>query len=144
MFNKQQTDFAKTTFDTLVGANTEITGDITSKGIIRIDGNVTGKVSVQGDIFIGENATIKGDVTASNIHIAGKLDGNVFSSGLLKLLSTAKLIGDIQVKSFVCDEGSIFEGACKMLDTQASKSLLKGKKSDYKKSDAISDDESAE
>lgn len=136
MFNKQ-TDFSKANFDTLVGANTEVTGNITSKGIIRIDGKVTGNVSIQGDIFLGEDSYIKGDITASNIHIAGILEGNAFSSGLLKLLSTSKLIGDIQVKSFVCDEGSIFEGTCKMVDSQTSKSLLMGKKKDYKKSTAI-------
>ncbi|QNU66565.1 polymer-forming cytoskeletal protein [Ruminiclostridium herbifermentans] len=136
MFNRQ-TDFEKATFDTLIGSNTELIGDINSKGIIRIDGKITGNISVQGDLFIGEAASIKGNVTASNIHVAGSIDGDVSSSGLLKLLSTAKLLGDIQVKSFICDEGSIFEGNCKMLETQTSKSLLMGKKKDYKKSSVI-------
>lgn len=140
MFNKQ-TDFEKATFDTLVGANTELKGDLTSKGIIRIDGKVTGNISIQGDLFVGEAGYIKGDVTASNIHIAGSLEGNVFSSGILKLLSKSKLIGDIQVKSFVCDEGSIFDGMCKMVDPQSSKSILMGKKKDFKKSTAIVEDE---
>ena len=141
MFNNKQTNFEKTTFDTLVGANTELKGDITSKGIIRIDGKITGNINVQGDLFVGDAAYIKGDITASNIHVAGSLEGNVFSSGLLKLLSTSRLIGDIQVKSFVCDEGSIFDGTCKMVESQTSKSLLMGKKKDYKKSEAISDAE---
>jgi len=138
---KKQSDFSKTTFDTLVGANTELNGDITSKGMIRIDGKVTGNVSIQGDILIGEDAYIKGDVNASNLHIAGSLEGNVFCSGLLKLLPTAKLIGNIQVKSFVCEEGGVFEGTCKMVDSTTSKSLLFGKKKDYKKSSAIGNDE---
>jgi cytoskeletal protein CcmA (bactofilin family) len=140
LFNKQ-TDFGKATFDTLVGANTEIKGDITSKGIVRIDGKVTGNISVQGDLFIGEASYIKGAVTASNIHIAGNLEGNVTSSGSLKLLPTSKLVGDIQVKSFICDEGSLFEGMCKMMDPQTSKSVLMGKKKDYKRSIAIADED---
>ena len=137
MFNNKQTDFSKANFDTLVGANTEVTGNITSKGIIRIDGKVIGNVSIQGDLFLGENSSIKGDITASNIHLAGSLEGNAFSSGLLKLLPTSKLFGDIQVKSFVCDEGSIFEGSCKMVDSQTSKSFMVGRKKDFKKSTAI-------
>lgn len=139
MFNKQ-TDFEKASFDTLIGSNTELIGDINSKGIIRIDGKVTGNISVQGDLFIGEAANIKGNVTAANIHVAGSIDGDISSSGLLKLLATAKLLGDIQVKSFICDEGSIFEGNCKMLDNQTSKSLLMGKNKDYKKSSAINNE----
>jgi len=137
---KKQVDFSKATFDTLVGANTELIGDITSKGVIRIDGKVTGNVSVQGDILIGEDAYIKGDLTASNIQIAGTLEGNVFSSGLLKLLPTSKILGDIQVKVFVCDEGSVFDGTCKMVDSHNPKSLLMGKKKDFKKSTPIGDD----
>ncbi len=140
MFNKQ-TDFGKATFDTLVGTNTELKGDVSSKGIVRIDGRVTGNVTVQGDLFIGETAVIKGDVTATNIHVAGNIEGNVFSSGLLKLLSTARVIGDIQVKSFVCEEGSLFDGNCKMLEASSVKPILLGKKKDFKKSSELSQEE---
>lgn len=140
MFNKQ-TDFSKASFDTLVGANTEINGDITSRGVIRIDGKVTGNISIQGDLFVGQDAHIKGDINASNIHIAGSLEGNIFSSGLLKLLSTSRIIGDIQVKSFVCEEGGSFEGTCKMLEPTASKTLLMGNNKELKKSQAIENDE---
>ncbi|OPX44769.1 polymer-forming cytoskeletal [Ruminiclostridium hungatei] len=140
MFNKQ-TDFAKTTFDTLVGSNTELKGDVISKGIVRIDGKVTGNVSVQGDLFIGEASAIKGDVTAATIHIAGTVEGNIYCSGLLKLLTTARVIGDIQVKSFVCEEGSLFDGNCKMLEVSAAKPILLGKKKDFKKSSAVGEEE---
>lgn len=140
MFNKQ-TDFGKATFDTLVGANTELKGDVSSKGIVRIDGRVTGNVTVQGDLFIGETSAIKGNINATNIHVAGNVEGNIFSSSLLKLLTTARVIGDIQVKSFVCEEGSLFEGNCKMLEASSAKPTLLGKKKDFKKSTDISEEE---
>jgi len=124
-----------------VGSNTEFKGDLTSKGIVRIDGKVTGNVSIQGDLFVGEASIIKGDITASNIHIAGSVEGNIFSGGLLKLLASAKVIGDIQVKSFVCEEGCIFDGNCKMLDASASKTILMGKNKDFKKSSDIAKDD---
>ena len=136
MFNKQ-TDFEKANFDTLVGSNSELIGDINSKGIIRIDGKVTGNISVQGDLFIGGEAFIKGNVSASNINVAGSVEGDVSSVGILKLLPTAKLNGNIQVKTLVCDEGSIFDGNCKMLESQASKPLLVNKKKDFNKIPAI-------
>lgn len=139
MFNKQ-TDIAKAAFDTLIGANTELNGNVISKGIIRIDGKVIGNVTVQGDLFLGENALVKGEITVSSIQIAGSVEGNVFSSGILKLLPTARMLGDIQVKSFVCEEGSIFEGTCKMTETQSSAPTLLGKKKDYKKSVAIGEE----
>jgi hypothetical protein len=82
-------------------------------------------------------AFIKGNVSASNINVAGTIEGDVSSVGILKLLSTAKLIGSIQVKSLICDEGSVFDGNCKMLENQASKPLLINKKKDFKKISAI-------
>ena len=137
---KKQTDLTNATFDTLVGANTELNGNVISKGIIRIDGKVTGNVTVQGDLFIGENAFIKGDLTASNIQIAGSVEGSVFSSGLLILMPTARMLGDIQVKSFVCEEGSIFEGTCKMVEAPVASTTLLGKKKEYKKSIAMDEE----
>lgn len=138
---KKQTDFEKATFDTLIGANTELNGDINSKGIVRIDGRVSGNVIIQGDLFIGEAAYIKGDISASNVHIAGNVEGNIISKSIVKLLSTARLIGDIQVKTFICEEGSFFDGNCKMLEASASKAVLMGKKKDFKKSSALSEKE---
>lgn len=140
MFNKQ-TDFTKANFDTLIGSNTEFKGDITSKGIVRIDGKVIGNVSIQGDLFIGESSNIKGDITATNIHVAGSVEGNIFSTGLLKLLASAKVIGDIQVKSIICEEGCILDGNCKMLEASASKPILLGKNKDFKKSADIAQEE---
>ncbi len=136
MFNKQ-TDFEKANFDTLIGSNTELIGDINSKGIIRIDGKVTGNISVQGDLFVGAEAYIKGNVSASNINVAGNIEGDISSVGVLKLLSTAKLIGNIQVKTLTLDEGSVFDGNCKMLENQASKASSFNKKKDFKKNPAI-------
>ncbi len=139
---KKQTDYEKATFDTLIGTNTEMKGDINSKGIVRIDGKVTGNVIIQGDLYLGNASVIKGDVSASNIHVSGTIEGNVFTSGLLKLLSTSRVVGDIQVKSFVCEEGSLFEGNCKMLEAPAAKPILLGKKKDFRKSAAAGEEES--
>ena len=138
---KKQTDYEKATFDTLIGTNTELKGDINSKGIVRIDGKVTGNVTIQGDLYLGDASVIKGDVSATNIHTAGTIEGNVFTSGLLKLLSSSRVIGDIQVKSFVCEEGSLFDGNCKMLEAPAIKPILLGKKKDFRKSAAAGEEE---
>lgn len=130
-------DYSRAGFDTLIGSNTEITGNISSNGMVRIDGEVNGNIKIEGDIFLGESSVINGDVTASNVNIAGKVKGNIFTSGVLKLLPTAKLTGDIQVKAFVSEEGSVFEGMCRMADTAENSTPIITKKNEYKKSDAL-------
>ncbi len=136
MFNKQN-DNSKAGFDTLIGSNTIINGDLNSTGTVRVDGQVNGNIKIEGNIFIGESSTVVGDITASNVNIAGSVKGNVFTSGVLKLLQSCSLMGDVQVKSFVSEEGSRFEGNCKMTEMQGESNTIKSKKNDYKKSSAV-------
>lgn len=144
MFKKKASGFADS-FDTLLGANTIFTGNIESEGTVRVDGKVKGDLRVSGDVFIGNDAVITGNVFANNVNLAGTVEGNISAKGLLRILSTARLYGDIQVHSFVADEGGIFQGKCSMLeipeiekpagDKPASKKLHSGK--DYKKSTVL-------
>jgi len=101
-------------FNTVIGADTTINGDIKSDGSLRIDGKITGNIEVQGDLFIGSSAVINGNITANNIELSGTVVGNVHSENLMRMLSTAKLYGDMQVNAFVADEGAFFKGKCSM------------------------------
>ncbi|NJD03339.1 MAG: polymer-forming cytoskeletal protein [Ruminiclostridium sp.] len=140
MFNKKDSVFREGV-DTLVGSNTIFTGNIESDGTVRIDGKVRGDVRVEGDIYVGEKAVVTGSLAAANVNLAGTVEGNITSKGILKILSTAKLYGDIKVNSFVADEGALFQGKCSMLEpTEAEKANEKAVlKKNYKKSSVLDD-----
>jgi cytoskeletal protein CcmA (bactofilin family) len=139
MFHKKQAGFREGV-DTLVGYNTEFTGNIESEGTVRIDGRVKGDLKVSGDVYVGDKASVTGNVEGSNVHLAGTVEGNIFARGILKISSTAKLYGDIKVNSFIADEGALFEGKCNMTEViPAGKTLEKGAKRNYKKSAALED-----
>lgn len=112
MFKKRVADTFE--FDTLIGSNTYFEGNIQSEGTIRVDGKIKGDITTNGDVLIGISAVVTGCISANNIQLAGKVEGNIHSKGLLRILSTAKLFGDIQVNSFVADEGGFFKGKCSM------------------------------
>jgi cytoskeletal protein CcmA (bactofilin family) len=125
--------------DTLIGSNTSFIGNITSEGSIRVDGKVRGDIQATGDVYIGENSTITGNINCSNVHLSGTIEGNITAKGVLKILSTAKLYGDIKVNSFVADEGALFQGKCNMMDDAPvnSTSEKSGTKKNYKKSTVL-------
>jgi cytoskeletal protein CcmA (bactofilin family) len=102
--------------DTLIGVNTVFEGNIESQGTVKIDGKVKGDLKISGDLIIGNNATVIGNIFANNVNLSGTIEGNIHSTGVLKILTTARLYGDIEVHSFVADEGGIFQGKCSMLD----------------------------
>jgi cytoskeletal protein CcmA (bactofilin family) len=125
--------------DTLIGFNTTFTGNIVSEGSMRIDGKVKGDVKVTGDVYIGENSTITGNIECSNVHLSGTVEGNITAKGLLKILSTAKLYGDIRVNSFVADEGALFQGKCSMMEASSGDAVPEksSSKKNYKKSNVL-------
>jgi len=141
MFNKKDSG-CKEGFDTLIGTNTSFEGNIESEGAVRVDGKVKGDLKVNGDVYVGENAIITGSIDASNVHLSGTVEGNIHSTGVLRILATAKLYGDIHVRSFVADEGALFHGKCSMVEIPESEKLpeaSKGKKTskEYKKSTVL-------
>jgi cytoskeletal protein CcmA (bactofilin family) len=103
-------------FDSIIGSNTSFEGNITSDGTIRVDGKVKGDIRTDGDVYIGGTGNVTGNIHATNIHLSGTVEGNIHASGMLRILSSAKLYGDIQVQSFVADEGAVFQGKCSMVE----------------------------
>jgi cytoskeletal protein CcmA (bactofilin family) len=142
MFNKKETGF-KEGVDTLLGINTVFTGNIESDGTVRIDGKIKGDIKVGGDVYVGDGAVITGSINASNVHLAGMVEGNINCRGILKILTTAKLYGDIKVNSFVADEGALFQGKCSMMESseaeKTDRAIEKNARRNYKKSSVLDD-----
>jgi|LSQX01.1.fsa_nt_gb cytoskeletal protein CcmA (bactofilin family) len=118
MFNRKESSNPDV-FDTLVGVNSVFEGNIETDGTIRIDGRVNGNLRINGDVYVGKDAVITGNIYANNIFLSGKVEGNIESKGTLRALSTAKLYGDILVVSLITEDGSQFEGTCKMCEHTA-------------------------
>ncbi len=102
--------------DVLLSADTKITGDIESKGTFNLDGAIKGNVTVDGDIFVGKTGSIEGNISGHEVQIYGRVIGNVIAKGTLRMFSGSSLQGDVQVGSFVAEQGAIFKGKCTMSD----------------------------
>ena len=82
--------------DALIAPGTHFRGEIVSRGTLRIDGWVEGKISTEGDVIIGESGLVSAQIRARNIIIAGKVKGNLIPSGRVEIATTASVEGDIQ------------------------------------------------
>lgn len=100
--------------DTLIGKRAVISGDITGKGNYKIDGTVTGDISIKGDLVTGEKSVVTGDIVAKNIIIAGTVTGNVEASGQLTIKHTGTITGDQKCGSLIVEEGSNVTGKCEI------------------------------
>ena len=98
----------------MIGAGTIITGDIVSKGDIRIDGTLNGSVNTEGRVVLGREGKIEGDVLCKDADISGTIKAKITVSQLLSLKTTAKLNGDIITNKLSIEPGAAFSGSCSM------------------------------
>ena len=98
----------------IIGVGTIITGDIQSKGDIRIDGTLKGAVKTKGKVVVGQGGTIEGDIECNNADIAGSLNAKITVVQLLSLKATAKLTGDLVTNKLAIEPGAAFTGHCSM------------------------------
>ncbi|QNO15016.1 polymer-forming cytoskeletal protein [Alkalicella caledoniensis] len=115
---KEELDFANV--DTIIGKDTEFSGTINGKGILRVDGKVTGEI-ITGDVLVGETGVVEANIKARHVTVSGTIKGNIEASGLLELMPSARLTGDIKVSNLSIGDGAYFKGACEMLSGDKSK-----------------------
>ncbi|MDR3091709.1 MAG: polymer-forming cytoskeletal protein, partial [Clostridiales bacterium] len=88
MFNNKKSD---STVDdvTFISAGIIFEGGVLSgTGSVRIDGTVTAKIDMHGELVIGETGVVTGDVFTESALVSGKIVGNVTCSAVLHLTST--------------------------------------------------------
>ena len=117
MFTKKEEFMKNTDANTsinMIGAGTTITGDIVSKGDIRVDGVLKGSINTQGKVVLGQEGTIEGDVVCINADVSGTINAKITVSQLLSLKSSANLNGDIVTNKLSVEPGATFTGSCSM------------------------------
>ena len=97
-----------------IGAGTIVTGDIQSKGDIRLDGILKGSVNTSGKVVLGKEGIIEGDVICNSADISGTIKAKITVSQLLSLKATAKLNGEIITNKLSIEPGASFTGSCSM------------------------------
>jgi len=95
--------------EVIVGSDSVIKGDITSKGTVRIDGRFEGNLAAEA-VIIGEGAYLLGDITAKTLLAAGRITGNVHSSDSVEIQPRGEVCGDIYTSRLSVAEGGVFEG----------------------------------
>ncbi|MDR2510669.1 MAG: polymer-forming cytoskeletal protein [Spirochaetaceae bacterium] len=96
--------------NTIIGPNTEVTGDLFTGGFTRVDGNVHGDMDAKGRVVVGERARMKSNIVGTAITIGGIVQGNILASERLVVLSTGFVIGDVITRRIQADEGCVIHG----------------------------------
>lgn len=98
----------------ILGDDLSITGNISSKGEIQIDGEVQGDIYCSS-MIVGENAHVSGGIAAEDVVVRGKVTGSI--RGIrVTLQANSQVEGDIYHQSLAIEQGAYFEGKSRRSD----------------------------
>jgi cytoskeletal protein CcmA (bactofilin family) len=103
-----------------VGGGTVVTGEANFKALMRVDGQLSGRItSSTGTLIVGANGKVDANIEVAVAMIHGTVNGDIIASQRLELGRAAKLTGNIQTASLMIEPGALFEGSCKMIKVSA-------------------------
>lgn len=94
-----------------LGPDLIIVGNLESRGLIQVEGNIQGDVHAR-QIIVGPKAKVTGNIVADDVTVGGAVDGSV--RGLtVTLLSGSQVDGEMHHKSLAIEHGAHFVGHSK-------------------------------
>jgi cytoskeletal protein CcmA (bactofilin family) len=94
----------------------ELTGDLTFKDMVRVNGHVAGTIySKTGTLIVDASACVESNINVVAAIISGTVKGDIIARDRVELGPAAKIYGNIWTRSLVIKDGAIFEGVCRMI-----------------------------
>jgi cytoskeletal protein CcmA (bactofilin family) len=100
--------------ESLIGERTQFEGTLKCEGAIRVLGTVHGEIQSASTIIVEDKAHVTARLTASQVTIAGEVDGQIYCEGRVEIRPTGRVTGEINAGALIIQEGAYFDGNSKM------------------------------
>jgi cytoskeletal protein CcmA (bactofilin family) len=88
-----------------------IKGEVTGSEDLFVDGSVDGKLNLlNGSLTIGPNGSVKADVSAREVIVRGKIEGNVTGRDKVQLWGTGQVTGEVRTDRLSIEDGALLRG----------------------------------
>ena len=112
-------DIKEGTLTGFVGNGTTLTGEANFKGMLRVDGGLSGRVSsADGTLIVSTNGRVDANVEVAVAQIFGTVNGDITASKRIEMGRVAKVTGNIETPALVIENGAVFEGSCRMVQVK--------------------------
>jgi cytoskeletal protein CcmA (bactofilin family) len=102
----------------VIGKSVQIRGEVKGSEDLVVDGHVEGSITLLGSrLTVGPNAYVAANVSAKDVILLGRLQGNVSATGRVELRDGCDLVGDISAGRLSIEENAVFRGNVDPLDT---------------------------
>jgi cytoskeletal protein CcmA (bactofilin family) len=95
-----------------IGKSVVIKGELSGSEDLYVDGEVEGSIDLkEHSLTIGPHGRVRANVSAREIVVHGKVEGNLHGSDRVELKRSAVQVGDIATQRIVIEDGAYFKGA---------------------------------
>ena len=95
---------------TLVADGARFEGVITGDSDIVVNGSVDGNCDISGTLTLAGNGSWTGTISATNVIVAGEIEGDVIARHKVEVGTTAKIVGTVTAEAIAVAEGVVVEG----------------------------------
>lgn len=94
-----------------IGKTVVIRGELKGSEDLIVDGQLEGTIHLsEGRLTIGPNANVAADLTAREVLILGRLQGNIVASGRVELRAGSVVEGDVKALRLAVEDNAVFRG----------------------------------
>jgi cytoskeletal protein CcmA (bactofilin family) len=95
-----------------IGKSVLIKGELSGSEDLYLDGEVEGSIDLrEHSLVIGPNGRIRASITARELVLHGKVEGNVQAAERVELKKSSTLMGDVSTQRIVIEDGAFFKGS---------------------------------
>lgn len=95
-----------------IGKSVVVKGELSGSEDLYLDGEVEGTIELRDHrLTVGPNGRIRAHISAREVIIHGKAEGNVTGSERVELKKSCVLVGDIVTQRIVIEDGAFFKGS---------------------------------
>ena len=98
----------------IIAKDLTVSGDLTTEGVVKIEGKVKGTIRANTQTLIAPGALVQGDLYTAEAIIGGRVEGNVHATDRVEVQATAEVQGDVYTRRIVVLEGGSVNGSIKM------------------------------
>jgi len=116
-----------------IGRSLVIKGDISGAESLFVDGRIEGTVNIpEHRVTVGRNGVVTAGVSAREVVIMGKVQGNIICSDRLDIRSEGTVTGDVVVQRISVEDGAILKGSVQVQAAGEQKNKQQSRQSDAK------------
>jgi len=110
---KNKVELDQQAISTMISEGCVLDGNLKAPAYVRIEGQITGDVTIDEGLILGEKGVVNGNVVTKEMIVYGTVKGNI-NAHSLEIRSTGRITGEIKTEILQVESGGTHNGKLTM------------------------------